>query len=69
MIAPVIAEIGDERAGSLVVGKVNVDEQPELAEKFSVMSIPTLLVFEQGKVKNGAVGAMAKSNILALVDA
>ena len=69
MIAPVIAEIGDERAGSLVVGKVNVDEQPELEEKFSVMSIPTLLVFEQGKVKNSAVGAMAKSNILALVDA
>jgi thioredoxin 1 len=68
MVAPVIDEIAVERQGNLKVGKINVDEQPELASQFSVMSIPTLLIFDGGKLKTSAVGAMPKSSILTLVD-
>ena len=49
------------------MGKVNVDEQPELAGQFDVMSIPTLLVFENGKLVNRAVGARPKSGVLSLL--
>ena len=49
------------------VGKVNVDEQPELAGQFGVMSIPTLLVFEQGKLVRQAVGARPKASVLDLL--
>ena len=49
------------------VGKVNVDEQPELAGQFGVMSIPTLLVFEQGKLVRQAVGARPKASVLELL--
>ena len=51
----------------IVVGKVNVDEQPELASQFGVMSIPTLLVFRDGKLVNQAVGARPKAGVLALL--
>ena len=66
MIAPIIEEIADERS-DIKVGKVNVDEQPELASKFGVMSIPTLVVMENGKIANQAVGARSKSAILAML--
>ena len=56
MLSPIVDEVAEER-GDVKVGKVNVDEQPELAGEFGVMSIPTLLVFEQGKLVRQAVGA------------
>ena len=67
MVSPIVDEIAEESDGSYKVGKVNVDEQPELASQFGVMSIPTLLVLENGKVKNTAVGARPKEFILGLL--
>lgn len=66
MLSPIVDEVGEER-GDIKVGKVNVDEQPELAGQFDVMSIPTLLVFENGKLVNRAVGARPKSGVLSLL--
>ena len=67
MVSPIVDEIAEER-GDIVVGKVNVDEQPELAMRFSVMSIPTLLVFKNGELANKAVGARPKDELLKLLD-
>ena len=67
MVSPIVDEIAEESDGSYKVGKVNVDEQPELASQFGVMSIPTLIVLENGKVKNTAVGARPKESILGLL--
>ena len=69
MVSPIVDEIAEESDGSYKVGKVNVDEQPELASQFGVMSIPTLIVLENGKVKNTAVGARPKEFILGLLGA
>ena len=66
MLSPIVDEVAEERGG-IKVGKVNVDEQPELAGQFDVMSIPTLLVFENGKLVNRAVGARPKSGVLSLL--
>ena len=66
MLSPVVDEVGEERT-DVKVGKVNVDEQPELAGEFGVMSIPTLLVFKGGKLVTQAVGARPKSGVLALL--
>ena len=66
MIAPTLAEIAAENACKLKVGKVNVDEQMELAMQFGVTSIPMLVVMEGGKIVNKAVGAMPKARIEAL---
>ena len=66
MVAPIVDEIAAERS-DLKVGKVNVDEQPELAGQFGVMSIPTLVVMKNGKVTNQAVGARPKEQILAML--
>lgn len=66
MLSPVVDEVAEERT-DVKVGKVNVDEQPELAGEFSVMSIPTLLVFEQGKLVRQAVGARPKASVLELL--
>ena len=65
MLSPVVDEVAEERT-DVKVGKVNVDEQPELAGEFGVMSIPTLLVFEQGKLVRQAVGARPKASVLEL---
>ena len=67
MLSPVIDEIASER-DDIIVGKVNVDEQPELAEQFGVFSIPTLVVMEGGQVKNQASGARPKAQVLALLE-
>ena len=67
MLSPVLHELAEEKSGALKVGKVNVDEQPELASQFGVMSIPTLLVFEQGKLVRQAVGARPKTGVLELL--
>ena len=66
MIAPALEEIAAENAGRLKVGKVNVDEEMELAMRFGVTSIPLLVVMQDGKVANKAVGAMPKAKIEAL---
>ena len=66
MIAPALEEIAAENAGRLKVGKVNVDEEMELAMRFGVTSIPLLVVMKDGKVVNKAVGAMPKAKIEAL---
>lgn len=66
MIGPIVDEIASERQ-DVKVGKVNVEEQPELAAKFQVMSIPTLLVIQDGKVINRVVGARPKNQILAML--
>ena len=66
MLSPVVDEGAEERT-DVKVGKVNVDEQPELAGEFGVMSIPTLLVFEQGKLVRQAVGARPKASVLELL--
>ena len=66
MVSPIVDEIAEERS-DIKVGKVNVDEQPELAAQFGVMSIPTLIVFKDGKIVNQAVGARPKAQILSLL--
>ena len=65
MLGPVIAEIAAEREGALKVGKVNVDEAPELAAKFGVMSIPAVFLFRNGAVAAQAVGYMSKDELVA----
>jgi thioredoxin 1 len=67
MLSPIIDEIASENIGKVKVGTVNIDEQSALAEQFAVMSIPTLLVFENGKMKTKSVGAIPKEHILALL--
>ena len=66
MASPIVDEIATER-GDIKVGKVNVDEERELAGQFGVMSIPTLVVIKGGRVVNQMVGARPKSQILAML--
>ena len=66
MVAPIIEEIAAERA-DVTVGKINVDDEPELAEAFGVVSIPTLVVLKDGKVTNQSAGARPKAQILAML--
>lgn len=66
MVVPIVEEIALERP-DIKVGKVNVDEQPELANQFGVMSIPTLVVMKNGKIVNQATGARPKSEILRML--
>jgi thioredoxin 1 len=66
MLSPVVDQIAEERA-DITVGKINVDEQGELAMQFGVMSIPTLLVFRGGEVVQKSVGVRPKDEILALL--
>ena len=66
MVAPIIEEIAKELKDAKV-GKVNVDEQPELAAEYRIMSIPTLMVFKDGEVVKKAVGAVSKAEILNLL--
>jgi len=64
MIAPVLEEIAVEHEGSLTVAKVNVDDNPDAARRFSVMSIPTLIVFQDGEPAKRLVGAKGKAQLL-----
>jgi thioredoxin 1 len=61
MVAPAVAKIAEKYEGKIKVGKVNVDEEPELAEKFNISSIPTLGVFKGGKLVNQRIGAVSLS--------
>ena len=68
MLAPVVHEIAEENAGTLKVGKINVDEQMELAMRFQVSSIPMLVVFKDGKAVAKSVGYRPKAEIAAMVE-
>lgn len=65
MIAPALEEIAAELGGKLRVAKVNIDENPELAAEYGVRSIPTLLMFKNGKIADTMIGAAPKSRLLA----
>ena len=64
MIAPTLAEIASEQKGKLAIGKLNVDDNPDTARRFDVMSIPTLLVFKDGQQVKRLVGAKGKGQLL-----
>ena len=66
MVVPIVEEIADERP-DIKVGKINVDEEIELASQFGIMSIPTLVVIEKGKIVNQAMGARPKEAILGML--
>jgi len=66
MISPIIDEIAEEKAGEAGVYKIDVDQSPDIASQYGVMSVPTLIVFEGGEVKNQTMGAQPKEAILSL---
>ncbi|MBS6457256.1 MAG: thioredoxin [Firmicutes bacterium] len=68
MLAPILHELAEEKSGALKVGKVNVDEQMELAMRFQVSSIPMLVVFKDGKIVAKSVGYRSKAEIAAMVE-
>ena len=68
MIAPVVEEIATEFAGKIKVGKINVDNEPELSIKYGIVSIPTLLVFENGEIVNKAIGFHSKDELIEILD-
>jgi thioredoxin 1 len=68
MIAPILGELSEEFADQLTIAKVNVDDNPDLAMRYNVMSIPTLLVFNGGEVQKRLVGAKGKSQLLQELD-
>lgn len=67
MLGPVVEELADELAGKAVVGKVNVDEQQKLAAQYGVMSIPTVVLFKNGKEAARSVGVVPKQRLLAML--
>lgn len=67
MIAPIVKEIADEYDGKILVGKINVDEEPDLTMQYNVSSIPTLMVFKNGQLVNKAVGYREKDEILKML--
>lgn len=67
MVSPTVDNIAKENA-DILVGKINVDEQPELAQTFGIVSIPTLIVIKDGKVASQAVGLRSKEQILNMLD-
>lgn len=67
MVGPTVEQVAEVTTGTAKVGKVNVDEQPELAQAFSVMSIPTLVVMKNGKVAHSVVGVQSKNAILSMI--
>lgn len=68
MVAPAVEEISDESDGKIKVGKINIDEEAELASKYHIMSIPTLMVVKDGKVLSSVVGVRAKRDILKMLE-
>ena len=67
MMAPVIAQIAEEQEGKIKVGKIDVDDEPELAVQYGIASIPTLKVFKNGEVVNSSIGAIPKAAVEALL--
>ncbi len=68
MLAPVLKDFAEEMAGAVKVGKVNVDDESELAARFKVMSIPTLILFKNGEVVKKSIGVITKAEMKALVE-
>jgi thioredoxin 1 len=68
MLAPMIDQLADEYDGRVVVGKVNVDDEPELAQKYGVMSIPNIVILKDGKEVDRLVGVQPKGNFTAKLD-
>ncbi|MBQ9207368.1 MAG: thioredoxin [Treponema sp.] len=66
MLAPTIAQIAEENEGTIKVGKVNVDDEPGLAEKYGIVSIPTVIVFKNGEVSKTSTGFVPKESLEAL---
>lgn len=69
MVGPVVEELADEYAGKVVVGKLNVDEEGTVASQYGVMSIPTLLLFQNGQVVDKVVGFRGKQDFKKMIDA
>lgn len=67
MVSPIVDEVAEEIGGSAKVGKINVDEEQELASAFNIMSIPTLVVIKNGKLVNQAVGVRSKEEIMNMI--
>ncbi len=67
MMAPILAEIAEEFAGKVKVGKCDVDENPELAQQFGIMSIPTFILFKDGKQEKMVVGGRSKEDLVAFI--
>ena len=67
MMGPVIAQIASEYDGKLKVGKVNVDDEPELASKYNVMSIPMMVIIKNGEVVDKTVGAVSKTKLTEMI--
>ena len=67
MLSPIVDEIAEEADGSFVVGKVNVDDNRDIALKYRVMSIPTVILFENGEEVKRSVGVVAKEDLLAMM--
>lgn len=67
MVGPIIERIATEQEGVAIVGKVNVDEEEEIAERYGIMSIPTLMVFKNGEAVKTSVGAQPKEKIEAML--
>lgn len=65
---PIVEDLADELDGKVKVGKINIDEEQALTAAFQVMSVPTFVVMKEGKVTAASVGAMPKSELLALLD-
>lgn len=63
MMSPIIDQVGKEYIGKLVVGKVNVDENPNISSQFGISSIPTLILFKRGQAVNNVIGSVSKSRI------
>lgn len=67
-LAPTVDEIAEERAGKLRVLKCDIDQQPDLANRFGIMSVPTLVLIKEGRTVETMVGAQPKSRLLAVID-
>lgn len=68
MLGPVLEEVANENEGKFIVGKVNVDDQPEIAMQYKIAAIPTLLVFENGEVKKKTMGFLPKDKLLDFIN-
>ena len=69
MIAPILEEIATEQAGKIRIAKLNVDDAPQTAQQFQVMSIPTLILFKDGEIQKRVVGARGKGQLLEEISA
>ena len=69
MVGPIVDELATEYDGKAVIGKLNVDENPEIAETYGIRSIPTMLVFKGGEIVDKIVGAVPKNTISGKIDA